>query len=243
MNVIIQLFVYDFAQCKTHYEAMRKELRLQEQCHCLARNLMDPSIKSVHIFVDTPQAKHLYSQVAESFQGKAIFNEHGRQPTYKELVEYAARTFQDGELVCIMNSDIYFNSQKDHHLIQKIAKPKRLISLTRHEYTDHEHTICNLDTCNFTGNGGSSDVFIFTMPIDRNFPYDTIDHKQNLFGAEAVFHKAWVDCGYELSNPCDDIKTIHLHKDRIHFDAYKHVETPENSAMNWKTPLPPEAFT
>lgn len=242
MNVILQLFVYDYEKCKSQYEFVRKQLRIHEQCLCLQRNCCDPSIKSIHIFVDSENAKEVYSSVTEHYGNKVTYYLHGRQPTYKELVEYAAAKFPDGELVCIMNSDIYFNSQKDHELIRKIAKPLRLISLTRHEYTNPEHSICNLETCNFTGNGGSSDVFIFTMPIPQTFPIERINHKQNLFGAEAVFHRAWVDCGYEISNPCDDIKTIHIHKDRIHFEAYQHVETSENSAMNWKTPLPAEAF-
>jgi hypothetical protein len=243
MNCVLQLFLYDFTTCKSQFELYQKQVRLQEHSICLLRNCCDPSIQSLHIFVDTQQAKDFYSEITNPYGQKAKYIVHGKQPTYKDLLDYVIQKFVDGDIVCIMNSDIIFNSQKDHKLIQKIAKPKRLISLTRHEYTDEDHTICTPETCGFVGNGGSSDVFIFTMPIDERFNTELVNHKQNMFSAEAVFHKAWTTCGYELVNPCDDIITIHIHKDRVHFQAYEHLNTEENSmTMNWKTQLPPDAF-
>ena len=238
MNCIVQLFVYDFEKCKNQPEFQAKLVRLEETKICLHRNCSDPSIKSMHIFVDTELAMNYYSQVTNSFKEKVTYILHGKQPLYSDLVRYAASKFLEGETVCIMNSDVFFNSQKDQELIRKIIKPKRLISLTRHEFTDDNHTICNEDTCSFTVHGGSSDVFIFQTPVPPEFNYETVSHKQNMFGAEAVFHKAWNDCGYEICNPCDDIKTIHLHRGRVHFEVYTHVQTPENSMMNLKTPLP-----
>jgi hypothetical protein len=65
-----------------------------------------------------------------------------------------------------------------------------------------------------------------------------MDFRQNLFGAEAVFMKPWADAGYEIWNPCDDIITLHLHQDRIHFEAYATIDNPENAAYNPKTKLP-----
>lgn len=240
MNVIIQLFVYDFANCKSEWERNRKQLRLRETSYCLFRNSNDASIESIHIFVDTQEALDYYSQYANE---KVKFILHGKQPTYKDLVKYAIDTFSSGKLVCIMNSDIIFNSEKDHELIRKIAKPKRLISLTRHELTDDTHSICSGKTCEFSQWGGSSDTFIFTMPIEAGFQLNSIDHKQNMFGAENVFHKAWVDCGYEICNPCDDIITIHIHRDRVHFESYETINTENNSVANMKTKLTPELFT
>jgi hypothetical protein len=239
MKVIFQLFVYDFSRCASEYEFNRKQLRLQEHCVCLLKNCCDPSIDSLHIFVENKDEKVFYSQVTSPYGDKATYIVHGRQPTYKELVEYAANTFSDGDIVCIMNSDIVFNSEKDHELIRKVAKPKRLISLTRHELTDETHSICNLTTCPWTEAGGSSDVFIFKMPIPNDFPFSRIDHKQNMFGAEHVFHKAWHDSGYEIYNPCDDIITIHIHRDRTHFFPYENIDNEDgtNAAYNPKVKL------
>jgi hypothetical protein len=66
-----------------------------------------------------------------------------------------------------------------------------------------------------------------------------MDFCQNLFGAENVFMKVWVDAGYEIWNPCDHIITLHLHQDRIHFQQYATIDTPENRVYNLKTSLPP----
>ena len=238
MNAILQLFTYDLENCSNEIERQKKAFRQHELNTCLLRNSSNPYIKSIHIFVDTLKTKDFYLNIIEQFKNKIIFVEHGKQPTYSELVLYVSKTFIDGETVCIMNSDVFFNSPNDNVLIEKIVRPKRLISLTRHEFTDQDHTICTSETCNFTGNGGSSDVFIFQAPVPKEFNYSSVNHIQNLFGAEAVFHKAWHDCGYEICNPCDDIKTIHLHRGRVHFELYKYVDTPENSITNWKTQMP-----
>jgi hypothetical protein len=242
MQVLIQLFLYDFAQCQDTWELNRKQYRLRETCFCLAKNCEDPSIESMHIFVETEGEKQFFSDYTKQYS-KAVYIVHGKQPTFKDFMDYAKKTFTDNQIVCIMNSDIIFNLEKDHELIRKIAKPKRLISLTRHELTDDDHTICTPVTCEFARYGGSSDVFIFTMPLQENFPFSSIDHKQNMFGAEHVFHKAWHDCGYEIINPCDDIITIHIHKDRTHFVQYETVDKQDgtNAVYNPKTNLPIDA--
>jgi hypothetical protein len=238
MDVILQLFTYDLQNCSNEIERQRKALRQHELNMCLLRNSSNPYIKSIHIFVDTQNTKEFYSDIVEPYINKVIFVEHGRQPTYSDILLYITKTFDDGKTVCIMNSDMFFNSPNDNVLIEKIVRPNRLISLTRHEFTNENHTICNEDTCPFTVHGGSSDVFIFQTPVPKNFNYDFVNHKQNLFGAEGVFHKAWKNCGYEICNPCDSIITIHLHMGRIHFEKYGQVDTPENSLLNLKTKYP-----
>ena len=218
---------------------MRKELRIQEFGTVLRMNLSNPYIKSMHVLCETEEASGFYQAVANEFAHKAHFTVVGHQPTYKEMVEYVKKTFVEKEIVCIMNGDIFFNSDKDHILIEKHLRPNYLFSLTRHEISDPGHKTHNLETCPFTGNGGSSDTFIFYTPVPEKLDTSKFDFRQNLFGAENVFMKAWVDAGYEIWNPCDDIITLHLHKDRIHFEKYATINNDENAIHNWKTTLPP----
>ena len=238
MNVVIQLFLYDLEKCSNPYERERKELRIQEYATVLRLNLSNQHIKTVHVLCETESAANYYHAVANGYIHKAVFTVVGHQPTYKEIVEYVRQTFTTKEIVCIMNGDIFFNSENDHLLIEKYLKPNHLFSLTRHEITDVGHKTHTPESCPFTVNGGSSDTFIFYTPLPDTLDTSQMNFRQNLFGAEAVFMKPWSHAGYEIWNPCDDIITLHLHEGRIHFQQYATIDNPTNAVYNPKTALP-----
>ena len=240
MNIVIQLFLYDLEKCTHPYERMRKELRIKEYATVLHMNLQNPYIKSVHILCEDQRALDFFQQISQTYKEKTVFSIIGHQPTYKEMVEYVKKTFITKEIVCIMNADIFFNSDKDHLLIEKYLDSNSLFALTRHEITDPGHTIHSLETCPFTVDvGGSSDTFIFYTPLPEKLDTSRMNFRQNLFGAENVFMKVWADAGYKILNPCDEIITLHLHQDRMHFEQYATIDTPENRVQNVKTHLPP----
>lgn len=240
MNVVLQLFIFDFDKCNNYIEKAYKELRLFEYTTVLLKNLEDPYIKKLHILYESQAAADYYQNIAKNYLDKIEFKVIGHQPTYKEIIDYVISRFTEKEIVCIMNADIFFNSEKDHLLIQKHLSTDSLFALTRHEITDEGHTIHSLETCPFTtDSGGSSDTFIFYSPIKSNFDTSTLNYHQNMFGAENVFMKAWTDAGYKVYNPCDDIITLHMHKNRVHFKQYQNIYNPETSIMNVKGPLPP----
>jgi hypothetical protein len=238
MNVVIQLFLYDFTKCNNSYEQMRKELRIKEFSLVLLKNCADPDIKTIHILCETQETVNYFSSIVHKYSNKTVFVLVGHQPTYQELMEYIKKTFTTKEIVCLMNADIFFNSSRDHQLIQTYLQKNYLFSLTRHEITDENHNICSLNTCPFTG-GGSSDTFIFYTPLPDSLDTSKMDFRQNLFGAEAVFMKPWADAGYTIWNPCGDIITLHLHQDRIHFEKYDTIDNSTNAVYNLKTVLPP----
>lgn len=238
MNIVIQLFLYDWSACKSNFEFLRKQHRVNEYTQVFLKNLEDPNIKSIHVLCEDQIAEDYFKKVAEPYSSKAIFLVVGHQPTYREIMEYVKRTFPPNELICVMNGDIYFRSEKDHSLIKEYIKPNYLFALTRHEITNEGHTVCNLDTCPFTG-GGSCDTFLFLTPLADSLEIETVGFRQNLFGAENVFMKMWHTAGYEIWNPCGDIVTLHLHEGRVHFEAYDKINTEENCVLNLRTPLPP----
>ena len=238
MNVVIQLFLYDLQKCSTSYERQRKENRIQEFASVLCFNLANPYVKSVHVLCESQSAADYYQYVTNEYSTKAVFTVVGHQPTYKEIMEYVKKTFVEKEIVCVMNADIFFNSENDYLLIEKHLQPHHLFSLTRHEFTDTGHKTHTAESCPFTVGGGSSDTFIFYTPLRENLDISKMDFRQNLFGAEGVFMKPWSDAGYEIWNPCDDIITVHLHQGRIHFETYATINNDSNSVINLKTPLP-----
>lgn len=243
MNVVIQLFLFDLNACNNIAEREFKQYRILEYSAVLKKNTEDPHIKRIYVLCETQTAADYYESVVNSDKKVSFIVTH-HQPTYKELFEFIKDTIPKGEIVCLMNADIFFNSEKDHKNIQMYLQPHQLFSLTRHEITNDGHTECSLETCPFTG-GGSSDTFIFYTPINSNLDTSKLDYCQNLFGAEAILHKVWFDAGYQIWNPCDDIITLHLHRGRIHFSQYQQLAkeyTDENSYCNKKTSLPPIPF-
>lgn len=241
MKVVIQLFLFDLEKCENTIERYLKEYRLMEYLNVLLKNVNDKHIEEIHILLDTERAFDFYKNTTNTFPNKEKlkFILHGHQPTYKEIMEYIKNTFKENELICLMNSDIFFNSENDHLLIKKYLQKNHLFALTRHEITDEGHTIHNLETCPFTEFGGSCDTYIFYTPLQENLDLSKMDFLQNNFGAEAVFMKFWVDAGYELWNPCYDIITLHLHRGRTHFSNYSYINNEFNSVSNSRTPLPP----
>ena len=234
MHCVIQVFVYDWSRCKNAQERAQKEHRMHEYATVFQNNLEDPSIESLHVLCEDVHAESYFRKCAEGHT-KAIFVLIGHQPTYEEFMHYVMKTFQNNELVCIMNADIYFRSQKDHELLRKHMKPDTLFALTRHEITDEGHTICSLETCPFTA-GGSCDTFVFQMPV-KDMCLSNMKFKQNVFGAENVFMKQWKDSGYTIQNPCLSIVTLHLHKGRIHFERYQNILRQDNYVENVRTLL------
>ena len=72
MNVVIQLFLYDWSKCSNPYEKMRKEFRIQEFATVLRLNLSNPHIKSIHILCETQDASDFYESVANEFIHESI---------------------------------------------------------------------------------------------------------------------------------------------------------------------------
>lgn len=235
---MIQLFLYDLDSCDPYEKAM-KAYRQQELEWCFLQNLSDENIESIHVFFDSDVAMKYYQSIWNRNE-KFVPILFGRQPTYKDLVAYAKEKFQKDEIVCIMNADMIFRSGLDHQIIQKYLKEKELWALTRHEITDMQHTVHNEETCPFTVHGGSADVFLFRAPVPDNLDLESINHRQNVFGGENVFCYAWHKAGYAIMNPCDDVITLHFHRNRHHFQQYPTIGTEETRFLNLKTQLPKE---
>lgn len=234
MNVVIQLYMYDLHSCTNEYERARKTMRQQEISACLALNLRNPLVKSVHALIDSEQALVYYQLLAKQVSDKPfVTNLFGRQPTYRDLMLYIKGAFPDGEIISLMNCDMFFNSNFSLDFLNQHLTTTRMFALTRHELTDENHVTCHdQETCPFTKCGGSADTFLFRTPIPAQFPYDSVNHKQNMFNGEGVFCMAWHRSGIEVLNPCKQLITVHLHKDRIYFEQYQTVGIPEDSFVN-----------
>lgn len=162
MNIVIQYFTDSNDERKKEYD------------ECMRKNLNSPYVKSVHNIVEPGSVipdeflnhpKHIKQDIDISKTG-AI---KGRL-TFQYAIEYARNTFKDGDIVALLNLDIYiplncvaWNTIKDDFF--EVGSTQRVLCLTRHEADWNENLI--KDSWSFREY--CQDAWIFKMPI-REIP-------------------------------------------------------------------------
>lgn len=224
MNVVIQSFLYVAGPNATPQEVCLKQQRQKEIDICFLVNIHHPAIKTMYVLCETQEALFYYKNLSTDVEEKLRFVHYGHQPTYKEFLEFVSQTIAENEIVCIMNSDIYFHESLQVSFVEKHLKSQMIFGLTRHEHSDVGHSICNAATCPLVYlHRGSHDTFMFKTPIPAAIDLNSINNKQNVFGSENIFLHAWNKAKCTVLNPCHQIKTIHLHNGRVYFQDYQRI--------------------
>lgn len=218
MELVVQLFTY--AIDNNDPNKVGKIYRQYEFDQCLYKNLKNPIFSTIHVLLESDSALQHYKQLIEDLteKNKCKFTVFGKQPKYSDLVHYVASLIENDKIVCIMNSDIFMGSTNIDYIRSELDY-NTFIALTRHEFTNEEHSTCNVDTCSLIYKyWGSHDAFIFKTPVPTNYNYNYVNIPQNINGSEAIFMKSWVMCNKQLKNLCFDIPVFHMHKHRfIHY--------------------------
>ncbi len=224
MNVVIQLFLYKPKPDSSEQDILLKQQRQKEIDICFLVNSHHPAVKQMYILCETQETIEYYKNISRDVEDKLIFVPFGHQPTYKEFLEFVRENIPENEVVCIMNSDIYFHESVTFSFIDKHLKERMIFGLTRHEHTNVDHSECNAETCSLVYlHRGSHDTFIFRTPIPAHIDLDSINNKQNLFGSENIFLHAWNKAKWTVKNPCHQIRTLHLHRNRVYFEHYSRI--------------------
>lgn len=240
MELVIQLYQYDYMTESNEYVRISKENRQYEILDCLHRNLLNPHINKIHILLEKESNYEFYKMCIKNNpqKDKCVFTVFGSQPRYADLVEYCKNTIKDNTIVCIQNSDIYFGHDLLPSFLEETVDLNTLVSLTRHEHTSDTHDICNENTCPLIYDyQGSHDSFLFRTPIPESFPFYSVTHYQNVYGGETVFMKAWVECGKQLKNPCFDIKIFHRHINHFYLKQYETIANGYLCNINPSAPI------
>jgi len=227
MELVIQLFTYNYSS-DNEIIALKKQRRQYEFDLCFLQNIALPFVNKAHIFLANPSDEEYFSNIVsdESLRNKCVFIPFGRQPYYKDFVEYIQNKLENDKIVCIMNSDILLDHTMDFSLINNNLHVNQMFGITRHEYTTEYHEVCNQDTCYILHNySGSHDMFIIRTPISKDIELDAIAFKQNIYGAEAIFQRTFKNAGYTFKNPCYQIRGYHVHANKAYFEDYPCIGT------------------
>jgi hypothetical protein len=174
--------------------------RNNELLMALKYNMGNPNIKKIHLFVDDIDS--LNTAINLNIQNKLHVINIGKQPLYSDLFEYTFTNLKN-ELCMISNSDIYLQ-QLDLDCINRLEK--NVFALSRYEH-DFSCPIIN-------NRWGSHDAFIFKSPLSSKI-LTKLQHVQNVAGSDDSVVNTLVDNGYNLYNPCFQIKIVHLHESNV----------------------------
>lgn len=228
MELLQQLFCYKIDSSDSAEIVAKKHQRQKEHDDCFRHNISLPFITTHHVFLErADDAAYLQALISEEYIPKIRFIPLERQALYSDYIEYIRKTIPPAHVCCIMNGDLFIDQAFNFRVIDKYLTPDVAFGLTRHEYTDTAHSICNVSTCSLIYRyAGSHDTFLLRTPLLPDINISAISHRQNLFGAENVFHAVLAKAGYKFLNPCIQLRTFHNHKDAVYFEQYKRINRP-----------------
>jgi hypothetical protein len=177
----------------------------------LLKNLESEYIKKIHLLIEDDYSLHVLNNIIEKKEEynnkiiKIIFN---KQPMYSDFFKYSFDNLKE-ELVMISNSDIYLDKCDNDILNKYILEKNNVFSLTRYENENDKPLIDNFM--------GSYDSFIFKSPLKDDI-YVRSNFTQNNWGSENLVISLIRNNGYEILNPCYQIKIIHNHSSQYRND-------------------------
>ena len=194
--------------------------RNNEYNKTLISNLESEHIKKIYLFIDDEYSLSILNTNIingnEVYENKIVKILHNRQATYSDFFKYAYDNLKD-EIVMISNSDIYLHSC-DINLINKyIIEKNNVFSLSRHERLDFKPCI---DYYN-----AGHDAFIFKSPLKEDIHLRS-HFTQNNWGSENLVLSLLGNNGYEVFNPCHQIKIIHNHATELREPDRKRINYP-----------------
>ena len=187
------------------YNSLLDNDRSKELEYCIIKNLENPIVDKIHLFVDDEDALKRLNEITNN-SDKIVIISIGLKPKYNDFFNYIIENIQN-DICMITNADIYI-----HHcelaLLEKLKSEKVCYALTRYEH-DMSHPL--IDTyC------GSHDCYMFNSSfLDKKIINEHTNFCQNNPGIETHIIKNFNDNGFRLYNPCMQIKIVHLHKTQL----------------------------
>jgi glycosyltransferase involved in cell wall biosynthesis len=195
----------------TPYYLDSRPERQAELDFCLQRNLQNPLIKKVIVFLDSS----LNTCQIESLQQSKIETIFcGRRCTYQDCLDYANKYLQ-GDIVIVANTDIFFDETLQ--LLEDYELSNKFINLLRWEVIEIDETVIHSQ---FRVNMGSQDTWIFRSPLKPFVAYFLLGtpgcDNRIAFEAHTV--------GLQITNPALSIRSHHLHLTNIrNYNAQERV--------------------
>ena len=173
--------------------------RREEILTCLRRNLNNPCITRIHVFLEPGSRSWQEELRSEKIETVPLEG----YPSFGMFIDHANRHLA-GSVVAIANADIFFDDSLE--LLRNHDLGGGVLALTRHNVEP---------TRGWTGrvwerNYGSQDAWIFRAPL----PAIEAEVRLGYFGCDGLFARELQKAGVRATNPSGDIKAWHVHAAR-----------------------------
>ena len=179
----------------------QQENRLSEYLFCLEKNYKSNLFEKIYILYDTSKGQNdkINNLISNNIFKVIYINQ---RPTYTDFFKIASKELDKDEIVCICNTDIYFD--KTINLVKKYCLDNKFIVLTK--WTLFEDGRVERFQKERSGSG-SADAWIFKNNIKK---FNT-DFKLGVARCDGRLSFEAMTNKIDVINPCLDIKTYHVH--------------------------------
>jgi hypothetical protein len=180
-----------------YYISENKE-RQSEYDHCLFKNLNNPIIDNVFVFISKEDINNFQFQ-----NDKLKFIETPR-PTYFDAIDSISKSTSLDDINIIINSDCYIDYDTSY-LVNHVNFDE-MWCMNKYDVIDYNFNL------KFHDDSCSQDAWIF-----KGFPKNikNIDFNFGVPGCDNRFAYESKLSGYILKNPSIDLKIIHLHLSQV----------------------------
>lgn len=220
----------------TSFRAMGDAKFIRNCMTILEENCANPFIRAVHVLLEGTQVE-LRQSLTEAQQGtlqalvcngKLVFTHINSRPSYQSIMEYANKT--GAGTVAIVNSDILITRETAQSiLLSQNSGNHGVYALTRWNRTDNGDFIQGMqanppwlemapDKFSFNEkNSFSFDSYVYEAPIEVPKALDAV--MIGTYGCDTAIAAIFKLAGFSVTNPCLDIKTVHIDDKERSYDG------------------------
>jgi hypothetical protein len=181
--------------------------RAKEIRQCLKNNIACPYIDRI-VLLNESDLKYEWSGTKGS--EKVIQDVIRTRLTYRDLLKYTYEKVPPNTIVIYANADIYANDTLKH--LYSVSLEDKLFALLR---WDEQESATDLKL--FGPRPDSQDAWICLSDSvkSRDWKWDTFSYKLGTAGCDNRFTGDMFAMRFAVSNPCQTIQTVHVHKTAI----------------------------
>jgi len=194
----------------TYYKSINEDRNIEIN-KCLYKNLNNKFIEKIYLLnneiFDLGFINDIYNKIIQVIVSK----DNSYRLKYKDAIKFINENLKNK--ICILsNSDIYFddsiskiNNKTIHNKFFALLRYDEDLNGNKHIFELHNNP-----------RNDSQDSWIFRSPL--NIDLDNLDFSFGILGCDSIFASLVYETGINISNPCYDIITTHLHN--IDFRTY-----------------------
>jgi len=189
----------------TTFYIPKNEIREKEINRCLQKNCLNPHIQKIYLLNDKIYNLPLNQELLKKVEQIVINSDTNYKLRFDDAIHFINSNLQ-GSICILSNSDIYFD--KTLGKIDNNTISNNIYALLRYDESEDGQLI-ELYSKEGNPRSDSQDCWIFKSPLKvdiklLNFEFGTL-------GCDNVFANIIYNSGIYISNPCLEIRSIHVH--------------------------------